>query len=106
VCLTASDRALRRAWPCLFLYKYVERRSAESTPRNVYFLAANIASTRFCISSGETSSIMRGHPPETPKRIFELARAVTVKLIHDGLALRGAGVRSGAIDGVKVISFW
>ena len=37
---------------------------------------------------------MRGHPPETPKRIFELARAATVKLIHYGLGLRGAGVRS------------
>src|SRR5215471_16519486 len=41
----------------LFLYTLVERRSAESTPRNIYFYAVNIASTRFCISSGETSSL-------------------------------------------------
>src|SRR5262245_40446281 len=38
--------------------------------------------------------LMRSHPPEMPKRIFELARAVTVQLIHDGLTLRGAGGHS------------
>src|SRR5262249_20249555 len=38
---------------------------------------------------------MRGPPPEMPKQIFELARAVAVKLIHDGLAFFGAsGQRS------------
>ncbi len=35
--------------------------------------------------------LMCGHPPQVPERIFELAGAVAVKLIHDGLTLLGAG---------------
>src|SRR5262249_14424978 len=41
VCRTVSDRALRRVWSCLCLYTLVERRSAKSTPRNIYFFTVN-----------------------------------------------------------------
>jgi hypothetical protein len=46
---------------------------------------------------------MRGHLPEIPKRIFALARAVTVQLIHDGLALRGASGHGFVEKGVDVV---
>jgi hypothetical protein len=47
--------------------------------------------------------LMRGHLPEMPKRIFALARAVTVQLIHDRLALRGASSHGFVEKGVDVV---
>jgi len=47
-------------------------RAAESTPSNVSFFAANIAS-RASASPPARRFLMRSHPPEMPKRIFELA---------------------------------
>src|SRR5467141_4237734 len=39
--------------------------------------------------------LMRGHPPQMPEGIFELAGAIAVKLVCDGLAFFGAcGQRS------------
>ena len=56
-----------------------------------YFFPANIGLHAFLHLLGRDVFFMRGHPPEMPERILELARAVAVKLIHDGLAFFGAG---------------
>src|SRR5687767_11321635 len=40
---------------------------------------------------GRDVLLVRGHPPEMAEGIFELAGAVAVELVHDRLALPGAG---------------
>src|SRR5262245_42975422 len=45
---------------------------------------------------------MRGHPPEMPKRIFELAGAVAVKLIRDGLSFFGASRQRPLEEGIYI----
>src|SRR5262245_45979755 len=47
--------------------------------------------------------LVGGHPPEMPEGILELAGAVAVKLIHDRLALLGAGVQCPLHEGIHVL---